>query len=189
MGIRSLLPLLLPAVLMTGLATPLLAQGIVTQEEALMLAVTGASWDRRTAYLSEEDIAAIERLAGEEGFDRRVLPYYVALQDGRPTHVAYFDAHRVRTLQEVVMVVVDGHDAVVRVEVLKFSEPPEYRAPEGWLKQFEGHSLNPGLSLKGNIVGMTGATLTAQAVTGAVRRILAVHAYLDPLRTDAGGDQ
>jgi Na+-translocating ferredoxin:NAD+ oxidoreductase RnfG subunit len=163
-------------------------QGVLTQEEALALAVPHATWQRHTAFLADEDLAAIAEQSDGVKVEQRVISYYVAVEDGRKTHVAYFEAHSVRTLSEVIMVVVTAKGTVGRVEILKFLEPPEYRARAGWLAQFDGHDLDDDLSLKGDIVGMTGATLTARAVTGAVRRQLAVHAYLQPL-ADEGADE
>lgn len=164
-----------------------LAQSVLTQQEALALAVPGATWQRHTAYLADDDLVAIAEQSNGVKVEQRVHSYYVASEDGRKTHVAYFDAHPVRTLPEVVMVVVTAEGTVDRVEILKFSEPPEYRAPAGWLAQFDGHDIDDDLSLKGEIVGMTGATLTARAVTGAVQRQLAVHAYLRPLADQGPG--
>ena len=172
----------------TAFAENVRAQSVLTQEEALALAVPNATWERHTAFLADEDLAAIAEQSNGVKVEQRVLSYYVASEDGRKTHVAYFEAHPVRTLSEVVMVVVTANGTVGRVEILKFLEPPDYRAQAGWLAQFEGHDFDDGLSLKGDIVGMTGATLTARAVTGAVRRQLAVHAYLRPL-ADQGADE
>ena len=102
------------------------AQGVVTQQAALEMAVPNASWDRRTAYLSEADLAEIAALASTDAdVDDPVVTYYVAYHDGRPVSVVYFDAHLVRTLPEVIMVVVRPDGRVRRVEVLKFLEPPE----------------------------------------------------------------
>jgi Na+-translocating ferredoxin:NAD+ oxidoreductase RnfG subunit len=94
--------------------------------------------------------------------------------------VAYFDAGRVRTLPQVLMIVLDPDARVTRIETVSFREPPEYRAPNGWLQQFFGRALNDELSLKGEIANITGATLTAGAVTRATRRVLALHAIVDP---------
>ena len=78
------------------------------------------------------------------------------------------------------MIVVDPRGHVERVETVSFREPPEYEAPEGWLAQFLGRPLDDELSLRGDIAPMTGATLTANAVTHAVRRTLALHQIIDP---------
>jgi hypothetical protein len=64
------------------------------------------------------------------------------------------------------------------VEAVAFREPEEYRAKEAWVKQFEGKGLDPQLSLKGAIRPLSGATLTAHAMTDAARRCLALHQVL-----------
>jgi Na+-translocating ferredoxin:NAD+ oxidoreductase RnfG subunit len=158
------------------------AQGITTQQSALESAVPDAEWERRTAYLSEADLAVIAQRAGAGVLiESAVVTYYVAHLGGEIVSVVYFDAHPVRTLGEVIMVAVRPDGLVRRVKVLKFMEPPEYRAPGGWLEQFHDTRLDDALSLKGDIVAMSGATLTSQAVTGAVRRTLAYHEFLRPL--------
>lgn len=160
------------------------AQTFLTQEEALELAFPAAdSIVRRTAFLDDAQLDRARAAAGA-GVDipSGIVTHYVAVRDGRPVGVAYFDAHRVRTLPEALMIVVGPDDRIRRVEVLKFSEPPEYVAPAGWLAQFDGKGLGRDLSLKGDIINITGATLTSGAVTAAARRVLALHALVRPFR-------
>lgn len=158
-------------------------QPTMTQEEALRIAFPPpAVIERRTAYLDEAELDRTAELAGPGvRVESSVVTHYVGSVDGQVVGVAYFDAHRVRTLPEVLMVVVTPGGTVQRIEVLKFSEPPEYRPPDGWLEQFSGEALSGDVSLKGGIVTMTGATLTSEAATGAVRRVLAMHEVIQPL--------
>jgi hypothetical protein len=154
---------------------------VLTQDQALALAFPGATLERRTAYLSEADLVSVRELAGSHvQVHSTVVSYYVARAGTQPLGVAYFDAHRVRTLPEVLMVVVGPDDRIQRVETVSFQEPPEYRAPSGWLRLFETQALDDGLSLKGEIPTMTGATLTSRAVTDAARRVLALHRVISP---------
>ena len=172
------------AALLLGAAPPLRAQ--LSLQEALQAAFPPpAVVDRRTAFLSS---AALDSARADAGapVDQSVVSYYVATRDGAPLGVAYFDSHRVRTLNEVLMIVVGPDDKVQRVEVLRFAEPPEYHPRDGWLAQFQGHTLAPDLSLKGSISAMTGATLTSNAVTRSVRRVLALHRRIHPF-TPTGG--
>lgn len=167
------------------LASPAEGQTL-TQDEALALAFGSADVERRTAFLDDTQMETARELAGPRiRIEQGVLPYYVATDGGAPVGVAYFDAHRVRTLQEVLMVVVDPEGRVDRVETVSFREPPEYRAPDGWVDQFLGRGLDDELSLRGEIAPMTGATLTANAVTAAVRRVLALHHVIDPFGSRA----
>ncbi|HET7039392.1 MAG TPA: FMN-binding protein [Gemmatimonadales bacterium] len=154
----------------------------LTQDEALRLAFPApAVIERRTAFLTHAQLAAARSLAGRDvPIEQRVITYYTAARDGEALGAAYFDAHRVRSLTEVLMVVVGPEGRIRRVEILRFDEPPEYRAPAGWLNQFPGDSLEDRLSLKGDVATMAGATLTSHAVVRAVRRVLALHAAIRP---------
>ena len=108
------------------------------------------------------------------------MTYYVARKEGAALGVAFFDAHPVRTLPEVLMIVVGVESRIRRIEVVRFAEPPEYRPPDGWLRQFESRALDPELAHRRGVANITGATLTARAVAAAARRILALHAVIRP---------
>lgn len=195
-GGRRLAPvaLLAAAVLvLAGPAAPAGAQEVLTQEEALELAFPDAAEvERRTAFLDSAGVRRARELAGRDvEVETRVVVHYVARGAEGALGVAYFDSHRVRTLPEVLMVVVRPGGEVGRVEVLKFDEPQEYLAPEGWLEEFRGMELDGRLSTDGDVHVITGATLTSRAVTRAVRRVLALHRVVDPLEDgteDAGPD-
>lgn len=177
--------LLLGAALVGAVPGTLRAQ--LSLEEALSVAFPPpAEVERRTAFLSRETLDAARADAGPDApVDQSVVTYYLGRRDGTPVGVAYFDSHRVRTLNEVLMIVVGLDDRVGRIEVLRFGEPPEYHPRQGWLAQFQGQALGPDLSLKGAIAAMTGATLTSNAVTRAVRRVLALHRRIRPFAAPA----
>jgi Na+-translocating ferredoxin:NAD+ oxidoreductase RnfG subunit len=173
------------AALLLGAAPPLRAQ--LSLQEALQAAFPPpAVVERRTAFLSPAALDSARADAGSDApVNQSVVTYYVAARDRAPLGVAYFDSHRVRTLNEVLMIVVGPDDKVQRIEVLRFAEPPEYHPRDGWLAQFQGHTLGPDLSLKGSISAMTGATLTSNAVTRSVRRVLALHRRIHPFTSTA----
>jgi Na+-translocating ferredoxin:NAD+ oxidoreductase RnfG subunit len=168
-------------------AAPGTVRAQLSLQEALQTAFPPpATVERRTAFLSRAALDSAQADAGGDApVDQSVVTYYVGRRDGAPVGVAYFDSHRVRTLNEVLMVVVGPDDRVQRLEVLRFAEPPEYHPRTPWLAQFQGHALAPDLSLQGSIAAMTGATLTSNAVTRAVRRVLALHRRIRPLAAGA----
>ena len=146
----------------------------LTVEEALALAFPGCEVERRSVYLTDEQKERAAELAGVE-IERGIVRPYVATRDGALVGTAYFDAHRVRTKRETLMIVVAPDGRIARLELLAFAEPEEY-APRGkWYGQFTGKRLDEELSLKRGIRGITGATLTARATTAAARRVLALH--------------
>ncbi len=165
------------AVLALGSAVPAAAKVFLTVDEALKLAFPGAAVERHTAYLKEEERARAQKLAAVE-VESALVTYYAATQGGKLAGTAYFDNHRVRTLPETVMVVVDPRGKVVRVEVLAFNEPEEYLPRGAWYGQFAGKGLDAELDLSRSIRPVAGATLTARATTAAVRRVLALHQVL-----------
>jgi electron transport complex protein RnfG len=148
-------------------------------DEALELAFPGCELERGTTYLTKEQVGLVKKLAGSKPASAIAHPY-VARKDGRIVGTAYVETHRVRTLRESILIIVDPEQRVKRIEVLAFGEPEEYLARGAWYGQFVGRRLDDELRLKRGIRGITGATLTARATTDAVRRVLAVHQVLNP---------
>jgi len=182
---RVILPAALLAVLLAlAGAPPGLSKVFLTVQEALELAFPGAEITERTVYLSEEQLGRAEELAGVE-IPSALVRAHVARRDGELVGTAYFDAHRVRTLPETLMIVVDPDGRVERVEVLSFDEPEDYLPREVWYDQLLERPLDEELHLGRGIRPVTGATLTARATTQATRRALAVHRVL---AEDAGGE-
>jgi len=153
------------------------AKVFLTQERALRLAFGEAAVERQAKFLTEPQVARARELAGVE-IPSALVTRYVATADGRLVGTAYFDTHVVRTLPETVLIVVGPDDRIVRIEILAFGEPEDYLPRARWLEQFPGRALDRDLALKRGVHGITGATLSAQAVTDATRRVLAIHRLL-----------
>jgi Na+-translocating ferredoxin:NAD+ oxidoreductase RnfG subunit len=165
----------LAALLLTALAAaPAAAKVFLSVDEALKLAFPDSKVERKTAYLTAEQVRRARELSGVE-VSSALVTYYVARRNGQPAGIGYVDTHRVRTLPETLMVVVDAQGRVARVEVIAFREPEDYLPRGNWYEQFRGRGLDRELRLKQKIRPVTGATLTARAATDAVRRVLALH--------------
>jgi electron transport complex protein RnfG len=148
---------------------------LITVEEALEQVFPGATVTRETLFLSEDQRSRAEKDGGSEISSALATRYVATGEGGALVGWAYLDTHRVRTLPETLMIVLDSDGTVKRVEVVTFREPLEYMPREGWYEQYEGQQLDQDLALKRDIRPVTGATLTARATTEAVRRILAIH--------------
>jgi hypothetical protein len=166
--IRVLAPLFFTASLIAGLPST---------QEALALAFPGAQIVRKEHWLTEPQAQKAKELAGT-ALSGLWQVAYEARKDGRLVGVGFLDTHRVRTLQETALVAVAPEGRILRVEVVSFHEPEDYRAKEAWVRQFEGKKLGPQLNLKGSIRPLSGCTLTANALTEAARRALALHQLL-----------
>lgn len=159
-------------------AQPPASKTFLTHQEALDLAFPGCKVERTTKYLTKDQVAAIAK-AAKTSFTSTVVYPYVATKKGKVVGTAYFDTHRVRTLKETVMVVVDSKGQVSRVELLAFGEPKQYIPSDKWYAQIVGLKLSPKLQLNKSVRNMTGATMTAKASVACARRMLALHAELN----------
>lgn len=172
-------PRLLLAALLLALAPAAHAKVLLTANEALALAFPGCQVHRTTAFLARAQQARAAQLAGAPVESALVNPYQAVCQ-GKPAGTAYFDVHRVRTQPERLMIALTPDGKVRRIEVLTFDEPQDYLPRAGWYGQFVGKGLDDKLTLEGGgtVRKVAGATLTAQATSAAVRRVLALHRVL-----------
>lgn len=162
-------------------AASLAAQGKVflTTDEALELAFPGCQIARKEHLLDERHRARITEQAGQ-ATSRSIVFAYEARRDGALVGTAWFDRHRVRSLQELLMIVVGPDGRCARIEVLAFGEPVDYLPRETFYVQLIGRALDAELSTKQAIRGVAGATLTVEATVAAVRQVLATHAVIYP---------
>ncbi len=167
------------AVLLALPPAPATARVLMDQQQALRAAFPPpAAVERRTLYLDPDQVRRAAALA-EVPVDSRVVTYYVASTgasaNGAILGYAYFDTHLVRTLPESVMIVIGPDDRIRRIDILSFDEPDDYFPKDRWREQFPGRRLDDDLALGRGIRTLTGATLSARAVTQAARRVLALH--------------
>ena len=155
------------------LAVVSLAAGLPTQDQALALAFPRAAFTRKEHFLTEAQARKVIELSGAD-LPGLWIVAYEARKDGQLQGVAFFDTHRVRTLNETAMVAIAADGKALRVEVVAFREPQEYMAKEAWKKQLEGRRLDGELKLNRGIRPLSGATLTANALTDASRRCLSL---------------
>lgn len=157
------------------------AQGI-SRDEALAAAYPGAAIRAEQVFLtsSQQQQAALKS-GGEP--PSALVARYTAAKDGRVVGRAYVDTHMVRTKKESLLISLDADGRLKRIDVTVFLEPPEYRAPDAWLRQYRERPLNDDLRMNRAIRPIAGATLTARATNAAVRRVLAID---EVLRTSGG---
>ena len=166
-----------------ALASPAAAEVFLSKQEALELAFPDADRvERKTLVLTSAQAEAVEARARAK-LDSKLATVYTGVRGGETLGHAFIDVHTVRTLPEAFLVVLSPEGEVRTLRLLAFYEPPEYAPSDAWLAQFDRRRLDDELALRRGIHGIAGATLSSRAVTGAVRRALALQAVL--LREDA----
>ncbi len=163
------------------LAVPLLplsaprAKVFYARDEAIKLAFPDAERvEVRDLFLTPEQREAIAARAKSK-LESDWLTVYVGYRGGAVDGYAIFDTHTVRTLPETFLIVLSPQGAVAATHLLAFYEPLEYSPPDRWLDGFRGAALTDELRIGRAVVAITGSTLTSEAVTGGVRRALAIY--------------
>jgi hypothetical protein len=161
------------AAVVVGAAGWARAEVILTEQAALARAFPGQTVERRTVYLKPEQVTAIEKEARSK-LPSAVVTVFVARDKESITGRGVLDTHTVRTMPETVLTAVEPDGRLRMALVLQFGEPPDYLPREGWLKTLAGKPLDDDLWPGRGVRRVTGATLTVQALTEAVRRSLAL---------------
>lgn len=178
---------LLTSVIVAGaslLAEPASCRLLISRDDALA-AIFGAEArvEARTLYLTGDQVESIQA-AARAPFDRQRVTYYRVTSGDSLAGVALVDRHRVRTLSETVLIALDAGGAVLAVEILAWNEPDDYRPPERWLDLAKNRDQIEDMRPGEGIPRLAGATLSARAMTAAIRRALAIGTLILTSGTD-----
>jgi hypothetical protein len=159
---------------MTLMLTSILsAQVFLTKDEALKIYFPSPSAvERKTLFLTDAQVEKIQTQA-RANVDSKIVTYYVGRHENHLQGYALFDTRTIRTEPATYMVVISPDSSLRAVELLAFYEPEDYLPPTRWLAQFQQKKVLDEVWLKRGVQNIAGATLSAQALTEGVRRILA----------------
>ncbi len=170
--------LLCVVALLLGSATTIEAEVFYSKTKALQVAFpTADRVETQTFFLTPQQIERIEALA-QTSVDSKLATFYVGHAADTVQGYAFIESHIVRTFPETFLMVVSPDGSLQKLLVLAFYEPLEYLPSELWLEQFDQKQLTPSLRLRRDIHGIMGSTLTAQAATQGVRKVLALFQVL-----------
>ena len=165
-------------VALLGSATIIEAQVFYSKAEALQVAFPQADRvETQTFFLTPRQVERVEALA-QTSVDSKLATFHVGHTAGAVQGYAFIETHTVRTFPETFLIVVSPDGRLQKLLVLAFYEPPEYLPSERWLQQFYQKQLTPSLRLRQDIHGIMGSTLTAQAATRGVRKVLTLFRIL-----------
>ena len=168
----------LGVVALLGSATIAEAQVFYSKAEALQVAFpTADRVETQTFFLTPQQVERVEDLA-QTSVDSKLATFHVGYTADTVQGYAFIETHIVRTFPETFLMVVSPDGTLQKLLVLAFYEPPEYLPSDLWLEQFEQKRLTSSLRLRQDIHGIMGSTLTAQAATQGVRKVLALFQVL-----------
>ena len=154
------------------------AKVFYSKEEALEIAFPSAERvEARNFFLTQEQVEQVQTLA-KAHLSSKLATFHVGHTAEAILGYAFIETHIVRTFPETFLIVLSAEGTLQKLLVLAFYEPPEYQPTERWLKQFDQKTLSPSLRLRQELHGIMGSTLTAQAVTSGVRKVMALFQVL-----------
>lgn len=124
--------------------------------------------------ISDSQVEKVKELSGIK-IENRLVTFYLVKVNSKIKAYAYVDIHIVRTHPEVVLYVLNERGEIELIQILSFKEPPEYMADDNWLRYLKGKTIGKDLlRLRRDVPNMTGATLTAKAITDNARKVIAL---------------
>ena len=161
-----------------GIACDAQAKVFTSQNQALREAFPEATRiERDSRILLKNELARVQAITRDDE-PARVVVLHTAWQDDTILGYAHIDVHNVRTKPEAFLVVLTPDGVVRSVRVLAFHEPLDYLPTDRWYGQFAGKTRQDRLRVGGDIHGVVGATLSTQAASDGVRRMLAYYEVL-----------
>ena len=159
---------------MLAAAAPARATVHLSRDQALALAFPRAHTETMSWVLTDAQTRAVAQRAKVK-VRSKLLAATAGFRGDTLAGVAFFDSRTVRTMPGVFMVVVGPDTTIARIDVVAFHEPPDYRPASRWLGLFGRHRLDDGLWAGHDIRHLSGATLSARAVTESARLALAAY--------------
>lgn len=144
------------------------AQVYLTKNEALSLYL-GHDYTRTTIFLNDSQIKEIQSRSKAK-VESKIVTYYHSEKG-----IAFFETRTVRTMPATFIVVISRDSTILAVEMLAFYEPEDYLPSKRWLTTFSTKRLSDDLWLKRGIINVSGATMSAHAITESIRKFLATY--------------
>jgi len=171
---KKLLTFTIYIIFSLNFVSPLEAKVFMKRDEALKTAFPDAARiEKKEIFLSSDQSETIETLARAKN-ETKLYIIYEAKNGEKTLGYAIIDTHTLRTKTETVMFVINPDGSLRQTEILAFFEPQDYQAGGNWVELFEGKTLDNSLRVGKDVPNITGATITANSLSQAIRRILAV---------------
>ncbi|MBI3288083.1 MAG: nuclear transport factor 2 family protein [Elusimicrobia bacterium] len=140
---------------------------MLTQSQALRAAFGEHGVERRTAYLTKEQVEQAAAMSGCP-HESAVVSYYLARSTTGLIGAAFFESHRLRDGTETIMVVLSPDGRLVQSEILSFNEPADYLPHKEWRTTSHGglRSGRKGENMK-SVFLSTGLLLAASSAVSA----------------------
>jgi len=162
-------------IFLTLFTTGLLSSKVLIKpDEAMKLHFQEATQiSKKSILLVKDEIKSAQKIAKRKISDR-VFRVFVAKKGDQIVGYGLLHTANVRTKDETALYIIDLKGQMKAIEIIAFYEPPEYLPQKRWLNQFIDATVENELKLKKDIHTISGATLSARAVTDSAKIALSV---------------
>ena len=162
-------------ILLTLLALPLSAK-ILTSPIDAMQYTYGADTviTKKNILLSKQRTKTIQEQAHVK-LESKIFRIFKAEKDNETLGYGVLVNRKVRSKNAVVLYLISKDSILKSIEVIAFNEPIEYLPSKTWNAQFENISTDKMLKSATDIPTITGATLSARALTDGSRIAFAIY--------------
>ena len=151
------------------------AEVFYAQDEAMKIAFPDADEVKtKTLFIQGSNVEHIQKLSRVK-VDSGLFTFFVGYKNGAPTGYAAIGSNIVRTYPQTYMVVLNLDGSVKTTLILAFHEPLDYLPTDKWLEQFKEKDIKESIRPGDDIAGILGSSLSVNAVSAGVRKVLAVY--------------
>jgi hypothetical protein len=123
--------------------------------------------------LSPTQVKAIQKSAKAK-LESPLIRLYRAKKGSSVEGYGVILVQTVRTKKAALLYIIDTQEQIKAIEIVAFMEPSEYKPKKSWVEVFEGKTLHDNLFAGKGIPTISGATLSAKAISDASRLALAI---------------
>ena len=132
-----------------------------------------ASIEKKSLILTKDDVSEIQELARSK-VSSKIVRYYQVKKDEVLLGHAILLKQKIRTKNAAILYMVDANNSMIGLEIVSFKEPSEYKPNDEWTQVFKGKTSEDILIAGKDIATISGATLSARAITDMARVALAI---------------
>lgn len=168
-------------IILSLLVVPLLAFAQVLGDPvALTQRTFGAkSVEQQNIILSEAQLQQLSKVS-QQPIDTKLYRIYIAKNDAKTVGYGVLLTKKVRTKTAIALYLIGTDGKIKSIEIVAFNEPIEYLPTKTWLDGFDNKSATNTLRLNQDIPTVSGATLSARAITDGSRIALSLIDIVKP---------
>lgn len=136
-------------------------------------AFNAKSVESQNIILSEEQTQQLSKVSMQK-IETKLYRLYIAKNDAKTVGYGVLLNKKVRTKTAIALYLIGTDNKIKSIEIVAFNEPMEYLPTKTWLDGFDNKSAANTLRLNQDIPTVSGATLSARAITDGARIALSL---------------